>query len=58
MRVWVPDYVLTGSFVNYWQEPGLLALSGAAGLLLCAFVFMVESVYNVGTFIFGAEEFG
>ena len=60
---------LACSFVNYWREPGLRCIAGglrciAGGslafvfknvLLLCAFVFMVESVYNVSTFANGYQ---
>ena len=51
MRVWVPDIVLTGSISG---SPGHAACQGPLArllyndLLLCAFVYMVDSVCNVG----------
>ena len=32
VRVWVPVFVRTGSIVDYWREPGLRHIPGAAVL--------------------------
>ena len=45
MRVWVPVFVLTGSIVDYWREPGLRHLAGAAVLTFVVCIVALCSLF-------------
>ena len=45
MRVWVPVFVRTGSIVEYWREPGLHHIAGAAVLTFVVCIIALCSLF-------------
>ena len=45
MMVWVPVFVRTGSIVDYWREPGLRHIAGAAVLTFVVCIVALCSLF-------------
>ena len=45
VRVWVPVFVRTGSIVDYWREPGLRHIAGAAVLTFVVCIVALCSLF-------------